>query len=346
MTRPRSLLINDQAEGTYHCVSRCVRRSFLHGKDPLTGKCYEHRKVWIHQRLVFLAKIFLIDVGGYAVMDNHLHVVLRNRPDLARAASAREVARRWLCLYPKRRDAAGLPLSPSEKEIDTLVADEFRIFQLRKRLSSISWFMKCLKEYISRKANAEDDCGGRFWESRFKSTALLDDAAVLTCLVYVDLNPIRAGVADAPERSLFTSAEERIRGYRARQAFEKGKACCFAGHVAQLSHDVNCDLWLCPLQSNSKRRGLLSIDLPSYLEILDWTGRRIVEGKRGVIPDHLPPILMRLSINPNRWLDSAARFGKLFSVAAGTEAHMKEAATRLGQKWVCGVHAGKLAFLE
>ncbi len=346
MTRPRSLLINDQVEGTYHCVSRCVRRAFLHGQDPVTGKCYEYRKGWIHQRLVFLAKVFLIDVGGYAVMDNHLHVILRNRPDLAKSASARDVARRWLLLYPKRRDALGLPLEPSEEEITALVSDAFRINQLRLRLSSISWLMKCLKEYISRKANAEDECGGRFWESRFKSTALLDDAAVLTCLVYVDLNPIRAGIAEVPEESLFTSAEERIRGYRARQTTQKGDGRKFGEKVAACRPDATCDQWLCPLEGNSQRRGFLAIDLPSYLEILDWTGRRIVEGKRGAIPDHLPPILIRLSVNPNRWLDSARRFGSLFSVAAGKEVHMKEAATRMGQKWVCGVQAGKAAFLE
>ncbi len=345
MTRPRSLLINDQVEGTYHCVSRCVRRAFLHGQDPVTGKCYEYRKGWIHQRLVFLAKVFLIDVGGYAVMDNHLHVILRNRPDLAKAASTQDVARRWLLLYPKRRDALGLPLEPSDEEVTALVADAFRINQLRQRLSSISWLMKCLKEYISRKANAEDDCGGRFWESRFKSTALLDDAAVLTCLVYVDLNPIRAGIAEVPEESLFTSAEERIRGYRARQATQEGDRPSSGERPGPCRPDATCDQWLCPLESNSQRRGFMAIDLPSYLEILDWTGRRIVEGKRGVIPDHLPPILIRLSVNPNRWLDSARRFGSLFSVAAGTEAHMKEAATRMGQKWVCGVQAGKAAFL-
>lgn len=346
MTRPRSLLIDDQVEGTYHCVSRCVRRAFLHGEDPLTGKNYDYRKGWIHDRLVFLAKVFLIDVGGYAVMDNHFHVILRNRPDLASAASSREVARRWLRLYPRRRDEDGVPLEPSAEEIEGLVADEFRINLLRRRLSSISWFMKCLKEYISRKANADDGCGGRFWESRFKSTVLLDDAAVLTCLVYVDLNPIRAGVAETPETSVFTSAEERIRGFRARQAATKLDRGGSPGQDVRSDAGRDCDRWLCPLQTVGTRRGLLSIDLPSYLEILDWTGRRVVAGKLGVIPDHLPPILLRLSINPNRWLESARCFGSLFSVAAGTERHMKEAAIRLSQKWVCGVQAGKALFLD
>ncbi len=345
MTRPRSLVINDQLEGTYHCVSRCVRRAFLHGKDSYTGKSYEHRKVWIHQRLVFLAEVFFVDVGGYALMDNHLHVVLRNRPDLWQTASARSIAQRWLKLYPKRRDASGRPLPPGEDDIEQLADNEMRIAVLRRRLGSISWIMKCLKEYISRKANAEDGCGGRFWESRFKCTALLDDAAVLTCLVYVDLNPVRANLAESPEASLFTSAEERIRGYRARQYTDKKTAMASDDGVLPAGIDPSCDEWLCPLDNKPNRRGLLSLDLPSYLEILEWTGRQIAKDKPGVIPRHFPPILTRLAINPNRWVESAGRFGVLFSVAAGTEAHMKDIAARMGQRWVCGIKAGKNAFL-
>ncbi len=346
MTRPRSLVFDDQREGFYHCVSRCVRRAFLHGEDSRTGNNYDYRKVWLLNRLKFLAKIYWIDVGGYAVMDNHVHLLLRNRPDLSQAASARDVAYRWLLLYPKRRDANGLPLEPSEKEIRQLLEDERRIAELRRRLASISWFMKCLKEYIARKANKEDGCTGRFWEARFKCTALLDDAAVLACLVYVDLNPIRANLAKTPETSFFTSAEERIRKQQARKGDDRENRRKRDLGLNNFSDQTGSEDWLCPLRDQPNRRGVLSIDLSSYLEILDWTGREIVSDKPGVIPGHLPPILTRLSVNPSRWLDSAACFGKLFSVVAGTETHMKEAAARMGQKWVCGVRFGKTAFLE
>ncbi len=346
MTRPRSLVIDDQREGFYHCVSRCVRRAFLHGVDSQTGKNYEYRKVWVHQRLKFLAQVFWIDVGGYAVMDNHVHMLLRNRPDLSQPASPREVAYRWLLLYPKRRDAKGLPLEPSEKEMNQLLADEARIAELRQRLASISWIMKCLKEYIARKANKEDGCTGRFWEARFKCTALLDEAAVLACLVYVDLNPIRAKVAETPETSFFTSAEERIRKQVVCQGNDRPDTGLRKFELSDTAGQVASEDWLCPLSDQANRRGVLSIDLLCYLEILDWTGRQLVTDKPGVIPKHLPPILTRLSINPRHWLDSAARFGKLFSVVAGTETHMKEAAARMGQKWVRGVRTGKTAFLE
>lgn len=346
MTRPRSLIIDDQREGFYHCVSRCVRRAFLHGVDSHSGNNYDYRKVWLQQRLVFLAKIFWIDVAGYAVMDNHVHVILRNRPDLSRAASARDVAYRWLLLYPKRRNAKGLPLEPSEKELSQLLADETRIAELRQRLASISWIMKCLKEYISRKANKEDGCTGRFWEARFKCTALLDDAAVLACLVYVDLNPIRANIAATPETSFFTSAEERIRKQDARPCKDLSDEKMCDVELNNLRGPMGSEDWLCPFLDQPNRRGFLDIDLPSYLEILDWTGRQLVADKPGVIPGHLPPILTRLSVNPSHWLESAGHFGKLFSVVAGTERHMKEAATRMGQKWVRGVRSGKAVFLE
>jgi len=100
MAIARSYLLNDETEGTYHCISRIVRRAFLCGRDASTQRDYEHRKVWINQRLQELAGIFTIDVCGYAVMANHLRVILRNRPDLAKEASDRDIALRWWYLFP------------------------------------------------------------------------------------------------------------------------------------------------------------------------------------------------------------------------------------------------------
>ena len=105
----RREIVDASQVGIYHCVSRCVRRAFLCGEDPLTGRNFDHRKDWIRARLEELAGAFAIDVLGFAVMSNHLHVMLRIRPDVASQFSDEEVARRWLRVFRKRRDAVDSP---------------------------------------------------------------------------------------------------------------------------------------------------------------------------------------------------------------------------------------------
>ncbi len=206
--------------GVYHCVSRCVRRAFLCGLDRYSAKNYDHRKRWVKARLRHLRKSFSIDIGTATVMSNHTHLVLRTRPDLSATWDDWEVARRWLWAYPKRRDEHGYACEPESREIAALCRDAAKIEVYRTRLGSLSWYMAALNEHIARKANKEDDCTGRFWEGRFKCTRLLDEASVLACMVYVDLNPLRARIADCPEHSEFAGIYDRI---VARQAREKLK---------------------------------------------------------------------------------------------------------------------------
>jgi hypothetical protein len=144
-------------------------------------------------------------------MSNHLHVVLRNRPDVARQWSDDEVALRWRKLFPHRDELTGELQEPNRHDVAVLTADADRLANLRSRLASLSWFMRCLCEWVARKANHEDESAGRFWAGRFKSQPLLDEAALLACSVYVDLNPVRAGIAATPEESQFTSGFDRIR---------------------------------------------------------------------------------------------------------------------------------------
>ena len=149
--------------GVYHCVNRCVRRAWLCGHDPVTGSCYDHRKQWIEDRLEELAGSFAVDVCGFSAMSNHVHVVLRTRPDVAEAWSDEEVARRWWRLFPKRRDEEGEPAEPEPQELRMLTADESALAERRRRLADLSWFMRCLSEPIAQRANAEDHVTGRFW---------------------------------------------------------------------------------------------------------------------------------------------------------------------------------------
>ena len=193
-----------------HCVHRCVRRAFLCGDDPYTGQNYEHRRHWIRARLEFLASIFGIDCLTYTVLSNHLHVVLRSRPDVVATWKDREVARRWLLLFPKRKKKDGSAEEPSKAEIDMIVNNPKVLAQRRKRLSDISWWMRCTAENIARRSNLEDNVTGHFWEGRFKSQLILDEAGLLACAAYVDLNPIRAALAETPETSDFTGVKDRI----------------------------------------------------------------------------------------------------------------------------------------
>ena len=210
-TYARSQIVLEDQVGVYHCIARCVRRAFLCGVDPYTGQDFSHRKEWILDRMRELAGLFAIEVCGYSVMSNHLHLVLRNRPDIAGQWSDDEIALRWCKVFPPHDDATGEPVEPGEHDVAMLTANSERLVELRKRLASLSWFMRCLCEKIARAANREDRSGGRFWAGRFKSVALLDEAAMLACSVYVDLNPIRAGLAMTPEESAYTSGCDRIR---------------------------------------------------------------------------------------------------------------------------------------
>lgn len=207
----RSQIVVEDEVGVYHCIAQCVRRAFLCGVDQYTGKDHSQRKEWILDRLRELAGLFAIEVCGYCVLSNHLHLVLRNRPDIAGQWSDEEIARRWSRVFPSRDDATGELVEPDEHDLAMLMANSDRLAGLRKRLASLSWFMRCLCENIARAANREDGTSGRFWAGRFKSVALLDEAAILACSVYVDLNPIRAGIATTPEESPYTSGRDRIR---------------------------------------------------------------------------------------------------------------------------------------
>ena len=194
----RSDAIDESTVGVYHCINRCVRRAFLCGDDPFSGNNYDHRKTWMQERLEFLASQFGIDVIGFSVMSNHFHTILRNRPDIVASWSDSEVARRWWNLFPARRNPDGTPATPRRAELKALASE---IGKLRKRLSSISWLMRCLTENVARRANKEDECSGRFFQGRFKSQQLLDEASILACAIYVDLNPIRSAVTATPEES-------------------------------------------------------------------------------------------------------------------------------------------------
>ena len=215
MPQPRFQQVSIEDTPYYHCISRCVRRAFLCGVDAQTGFNFEHRRQWIVDRIKLLSSVFAIDLCAYAVMSNHYHLVVRINADEVKQWSDEEVARRWMQIFSgpllMHQFLTNADLTKAELKS---VAELFSTW--RKRLCDLSWFMRCLNEPIARMANREDHCTGRFWEGRFKSQALLDARAVLACMTYVDLNPIRASLFDNLEDSDFTSIQQRIKeiGFR------------------------------------------------------------------------------------------------------------------------------------
>ena len=317
----------------------------------------------------YLAAIFAIEVCAYAVMETHYHSILRTRPDIVALWSDREVATHWLTLFPQHRHISGAPMPPVEKDITALADRPERIAELRKRLCSLSWFMSRLNEFIARAANKEDKVKGRFWESRFKCQALLDEAATACCMVYVDLNPIRAGLAATPEESDFTSIQERIRAWRkttmtAGAAPSKevgqpinhesvGKRTTVPENAAAISDPIPDDLsiwahpsddWLCPIQSESGRRGILQMTPAQYFDLVDKSGRMMRSGKLGAIDADLEPILRRIGANPDAWFGTVSRFGSKFRLAAGMVSSLRNFADRLGRRWLQGAAMARTVF--
>ena len=313
MPQPRKALVSLDATPYYHCVSRCVRRAFLCGKDA-EGRDFSHRREWIESLLLEQARVFCIDVAAFAVMSNHFHVVLFADAAEAKSLSDREVIKRWHQLYRgnyvSQKFARGDALSSGQA---ALLAQTVNVW--RERLVSISWFMRRVNESVARLANAEDQCTGHFWEGRFKSQALLDEKALAACLAYVDLNPVRAGMAKTPENSDFTSAKHRA---------EKAKAADSPNHIRQQP----CRLL--PFAGNPREtmpKGI-PMRLTDYLDLLDWTGRQVREDKRGHIDDKHPPILERLDIGSDDWLHITQHFEDEFSNYVGMAETLRSKVSR------------------
>jgi REP element-mobilizing transposase RayT len=326
MTRARETLVSLEATPYYHCVSRCVRRAWLCGEDPYTGQSFEHRRQWVLDRLQQLADIFAIDVCAYAILSNHYHVVFHVDADKAKCWTDRQVIEQWNRLYKGHlladRYLAGEVVSKAEWTALSELIEEWRL-----RLYDISWFMRCMNEYLAQRANAEDQCKGRFWEGRFKSQALLDEGALLTCMSYVDLNPIRAGLAKTPESSDFTSIQERIETHVMRQ--KPSKAGQETTHQSTKLHPFK------QAKGNDQTKGI-DFELNDYLRLVDWTGRAIREDKKGAIPADLSQILARIGLNPEAWLTSVSHYNRHYFSVLGAIDRIKAYARTQKKRWQRG----------
>ena len=372
MTRPRSSLVSLSDTPWYHVVNRCVRRAFLCGQDTATGQNFEHRRGWIETRIRELASVFTIDVAAYAVMSNHYHAVVRVDKARALALDDEAVLRRWTQLFTgpllvqrylsEARSQMGEGECAKVKEFAELY---------RQRLHDLSWFMRVLNESVARQANAEDDCTGRFWEGRFKSQALLDEQALLAAMAYVDLNPIRAGMAESLPQSLHTSIHARLADLQGQtflpvlapvmapvnspklapqtipENVDKNTLQLMQILPSLLSESELAELPeapLMPFDVTSRFEQAIPFGLQEYLELVDTMGRALHPAKRGVIPAATPALLARLGMDAEAFIVCADHFFRDFAGAVGTPAKLIELAAQRQQRTLRGLAAAKRVF--
>lgn len=298
MTTARKQLVDLNTTPYYHCVSRCVRQSFLCGVDKLSGRCYEHRKAWVEQRIYDLASMYCIDICAYAVMSNHYHLVVCINRDKAKSLDAHEVVLRWSMAHSLpdviKKWQVGVPLDKAEQG----AFDNF-ISRWRARLCDLSWFMKELNYDIARKANQEDECKGHFWEGRYKSQALLDESALIAAMAYADLNPVRAGVSNDPLSSEYTSIRRRVVSLANNQSQPDGLSA-FRGNTIR------------------KTDAGLPFKLIDYIELLDWSSKQFRPGKK-TIKQNCPNILDRLKLREANWFNAITLLERKRSHFIGTK---------------------------
>ena len=209
MTTPRRLLVDPANACDYHLVSRCVQQAFLFGRDPGTGRDGSHRKQWLVDRLNLLACCFAVQIYAYCIMSNHFHLIARYDPLACGRWSDEEVTRRWVDAFPPK--AKGEVVEERKPEArERLLADPARLLRARRTLGSLGDFMKHLLQPIARRANLENGTTGHAWGGRYYSGALLSEEALLAAMAYVDLNPVRAGIAERIEQCRHTSIAERV----------------------------------------------------------------------------------------------------------------------------------------
>lgn len=333
MTIPRAKLIHPDVSLWYHCMSTCVRGAFLLRDDNR-----EARKRWIEERMEFLSGIFALSVGSYAILDNHLHLVLGLQPKRLAELSDEEILDRWYMLYPpKGSNRKVLTDEKLQKRREEDLQDAELMAKLRQRIGSISWFCKLLKEPLSRMINKEEGRRGTFFEGRFKSIAIDGPEALLSTSVYVDLNVVAAGKAATPETSLFTSIKARLDHVkRLRRLDDLAAAQQGSVAAALLGEGLNDGLWLAPigeqLPQGVSRDCFLEMPLGQYVLLVEYSGRLVREGKASISAD-IAGVFERLGTSAEVWqerlrcLTTNRLTGRFL---ASTRQGLEEGARRLG----------------
>ena len=299
MTTPRRLLVDPVNACDYHLVSRCVQQAFLFGRDPATGRDGSHRKQWLVDRLNLLACCFAVQIYAYCIMSNHFHLIARYDPLACWRWSDEEVARRWVDAFPPTEK--GEVVEERKPEVrELLLGNPGRLFRARRTLGSLSDFMKHLKQPIARRANLENGTSGHAWDGRFYSGALLTEEALLAAMAYVDLNPVRAGIAERIEQCRHTSIAERVVENSA-EALQAYLAPLMSG-LAEVGSNAEH-------AGTTERKASVNADPAPALPRPGITLREYVDMVRGMAVDVAAPSPRRTS-RVTSWLARMAVLGK------------------------------------
>ncbi|AEH45536.1 hypothetical protein Thein_1678 [Thermodesulfatator indicus DSM 15286] len=179
-------LLTNHPKAAYHVISRTA----LPGHDVLG----DEEKDYLLNLIRWLSQVYFVEVYGFAIMGNHFHLLCRMLPE--NQFSDEEVVRRIKLYYQGKRKV--------------FVYEEL-ITKWRSRLASLSRYIQDLKQRFSRWYNRRYERKGYFWSDRFKSVIIETGEALLNCLAYIELNPVRVGIVDKPEDYRWCSL-----GYRAR----------------------------------------------------------------------------------------------------------------------------------
>ena len=297
----------------YHCVSRCVRRSFLCGQDPLTNRSYEHRRAWLEKRIHHLASIYCIDICAHAVMSNHYHLVVHINKNKALALSDQEIIERW---SQEHKLDPFITRFHELKQPSSLVIEQYHkiIESWRERLYSLSWMMKELNMSIACLANKEDECTGHFWEGRYKSQALLDEKALLAAMTYVDLNPVRAKIAKTPEEAEHTSLKLRIDTLKKHQP---------------------TPIALFPFVGIQEQEQGLPFRLIDYIEWVNWIAKTTVHQQSYF--DSKPSMMQHLELEDSEFFTTCNQIEKHRCLWVGTPDNLQSAKASLNKQRIQGV---------
>ncbi len=345
MVLRRKDVFNRKQIGVYHVTTRCVRQAFLLGTSFQSGQEYHHRKQWIEEWFQSLTEVMAIELCAYAIMDNHTHSILRNRPDWLETMDDYEVATRLARLFPGYQCLNGLPAEADPERVQEILDDPAKLARRKEQLADISIFMGRWEEAVARRANKEEDRKGRFWEGRFYCQKLLDPASILAATIYVELNPLRANVVELPEYSQFTSLTNRLRLTQLMSNTDLGFLDSISEEKKGPEKNLSTDSPSRDVSNVRMCREFLPLSTRRYLSVLDYVSRRTKDGSLHAVPDGVQQLLGRLGVVPDRWRETAIEFEKSYRLFAGSPEQLSKVAAEKNKRCLHGMATANNVYL-